>query len=254
MVNILDNQTVVVIGGTSGIGFEVAKHVLETTKANVVVASSKDERVQKAVSSLKSLGKDRVRGYVLDVSDSANLEKAVNDFYEKIGTINHLVYTAGDPGFEFMTMEQHEQARAEKIFKIRYWSMLECVKLVKSRMPQSRESSITFTSSTADVRPSAGWILVGTGVTGALKAMARGLAIELAPVRVNCVSPGIVDTSLWDWALPDIKPAVYKQYEEKSPSKSVGYPDEIAEAYGYCIRCKHVTGTSLTVDGGATLA
>jgi NAD(P)-dependent dehydrogenase (short-subunit alcohol dehydrogenase family) len=82
--------------------------------------------------------------------------------------------------------------------------MLECVKLVKSRMPQSRESSITFTSSTADVRPSAGWILVGTGVTGALKAMARGLAVELAPVRVNCVSTGIVDTSLWDWALPDI--------------------------------------------------
>jgi len=250
MVNLLDKQTVVVIGGTSGIGFEVAKHVLETTKANVLVASSKEERVQKAVSSLKSLGKDRVRGYVLDVSDSANLEKAVTEFYEKIGTINHLIYTAGDPGFVFMTMEQHEQARAEKIFKIRYWSMLECVKL---RMPQSRESSITFTSSTADVRPSAGWILVGTGVTGALKAMARGLATELAPVRVNCVSPGIVDTSLWDWALPDIKPAVYKQYEEKSPTKSVGYPDEIAEAYGYCIRFKHVTGTSLTVDGGATL-
>jgi len=150
-------------------------------------------------------------------------------------------------------MEQHDQTRAERIYKIRYWSLLECIKLVKSRMPQSRESSITFTASTADVKPAAGWILVGTGVTGALKALARGLAIELAPARVNCVSPGIVDTSLWDWALPDIKPVVYKQYEEKSPTKSVGYPDEIAEAYGYCIRCKYVTGTSLTVDGGATL-
>jgi NAD(P)-dependent dehydrogenase (short-subunit alcohol dehydrogenase family) len=137
MVNLLDKQTVVVIGGTSGIGFEVAKHVLETTKANVLVASSKEERVQKAVSSLKSLGKDRVRGYGLDVSDSANLEKAVTEFYEKIGTINHLIYTAGEPGFEFMTMEQHEQARAQKIFKIRYWSMLECVKT------QVEDASIT---------------------------------------------------------------------------------------------------------------
>jgi short-subunit dehydrogenase len=71
--------------------------------------------------------------------------------------------------------------------------------------------------------------------------MAMRLAVELAHVRVNCVSPGIVDTSLWNWALPDNKPTEYKHYEEKSPTKSVGYPNDSAEAYGYCIRCKHVT-------------
>jgi NAD(P)-dependent dehydrogenase (short-subunit alcohol dehydrogenase family) len=252
MVNSLANQTVVVIGGTSGLGFAVAKHVLESTKAYVVVASSNAQRVDHAISALSHVGRGRVRGYVLDVSDPIRLEAVVKNFYEKVGGLNHLVYTAGD-GFSFMQLEQFTRAEAEKIYNIRYWALLECVKQAVPRMPKSSGSSVTFTSATNVHRPIPGWTLTGSGVTGALDSMARGLAVDLAPVRVNCVLPGIVDTELWNWLEESQKAAVFERNGQKLLTKSIGKPDEVAEAYGYLLRCNHVTGQSLTVDGGAAL-
>jgi len=120
MVNLLTDQTVVIIGGTSGIGFSVAKHVLESTRANVVIASSKQERVNKAVNALSEIdGVERVKGSILDLSDSANLQSAVEAFYKKIGQFNYFVFTAGD-NFNFMKIEQFSRDEAEKIFNIRY--------------------------------------------------------------------------------------------------------------------------------------
>lgn len=253
MVNTLATQTVVIIGGTSGIGFSVAKHVLETTRANVVVASSKEERVNKAVKTLSDIGGiERVKGYVLDVSDSADLQSAVGAFYDKIGQFNHLVFTAGD-GFNFMKIEQFSRDAAEKAFNIRYWSLLECIKQAVTRMPSSHGSSITFTSATLSQRPTPGWVLVGSGVTGALESLSRGLAIDLAPIRVNCVAPGVVNTELWGWLEESAKTALFEDFSKKFLTGTVGDPDEVAEAYGYLIRCNYATGQSITVDGGSVL-
>ena len=253
MVNILVGQIVVIIGGTSGIGFSIAKHILETTRANVVVASSKQERVDKAIKGLtEASSSDRVKGYVLDVSDSANLQTSVCAFYEKIGRFNHLVWTAGD-GFTFMKIETFSKEAAEKIFNIRYWAMLECIKQCVPRMPSSRESSITFTSATFAQRPAPGWVLIGSGVTGALNSLSRGLALDLAPIRVNCVAPGVVDTELWEWLEESVRKALFEDFSKKFLTGSVGNPDEVAEAYGYLVRCNYVTGQTLTVDGGSVL-
>ena len=86
MVNTLAGQTVVIIGGTSGIGYSVAKNIVETTRATVVVASSNPSRVENAAQKLSELGGGgRAKGWVLDVSDSENIKSAVSEFYEKIG-------------------------------------------------------------------------------------------------------------------------------------------------------------------------
>jgi NAD(P)-dependent dehydrogenase (short-subunit alcohol dehydrogenase family) len=249
MVNILANQTVVIIGGTSGVGFGVAKHVLQATEAKVVIASSSPTRVEKALSALPA---DRAKGYVLDVSDKENLESAVTAFYDKIGAFDHLVFTAGD-GFNFMTIDQYTRDVAEKIFNIRYWGLLECIKHAVPRMPKSRFSSITFTSATMVHRPSPGWVLVGSGVTGALDSLGRGLAIDLAPIRVNCVLLGIVDTELWGWLEKDARAGFFEDASKKNPTGTVGTADEVAEVYAYLMKCAYVTGQSLTVDGGKTL-
>ena len=163
------------------------------------------------------------------------------------------MFTAGDRGFSFMTIDQFTKEAAEKIFDIRYWALLECIKHAVKHMPKSRTSSITFTSATISERPSPGWVLVGTGVTGALNSMSRGLAMDLAPIRVNCVAPGVVDTELWSWLEEGARTELFKDYSKKFLTGSVGEPDEVAEAYGYLIRCTYVTGQIVTIDGGAAL-
>jgi len=252
MVNSLSGQTVVIVGGTSGIGYSVAKLALETTQANVVVASSNPSRVQKAKSSLQEIGGDRVKAYVLDLSNRDKLVENATAFFEKVGSLNHLVWTAGD-SFSFMKIESFTRQEADKVFNIRYWALQECVRLAVPRMPASKESSITFTSATIAERPTPGWVLVGSGVSGALNSLARGLAVDLAPVRVNCVAPGVVDTELWGWLEENAKKGLFAEYAKKFPVGSVGRPDEVAEAYAFFMRCGYVSGQTVTVDGGSVL-
>ena len=128
--------------------------------------------------------------------------------------------------------------------------MLECI---KHRMPSSRESSITFTSATTAQRPALGWAMVGSGVTGALNSLSRGLTLDLAPIRVNCVAPGVVATELWEWLEEGARKALFEEYTKKVSIGSVGNPDEVAESYGYLVRCNYVTGQTVTVDGGSVL-
>jgi NAD(P)-dependent dehydrogenase (short-subunit alcohol dehydrogenase family) len=251
MVNVLESQTVVVIGGTSGIGFAVAKHILQSTKANVVIASSKKDRVTSALSALIEFS-SRIRGFVLDVSDPTKLESSLTEFYDGIGSFDHLVFTAGD-GFSFMKIDSYNRADAEKIYNIRYYGLIECIKHALPHMPSSRNSSITFTSATLGNRPSPGWVLVGSGVSGALVSLSKGFAVELAPIRVNCVCPGVVNTELWGWLEEKMRSELFEEYSKKFLTGHVGSADEVAEAYGYLIRCTYVTGQSVTVDGGAAL-
>ena len=182
--NGLQHKRVVVVGGSSGIGLAVAE-AAASQGAKVVIASSNAERVQKAIKSISG----QAQGQAVDVSD----ERAVEALFAKLGPFDHLVFTAGDSLHlrDLATTDLHQARRA---FELRYWAALAAVKYGSPHIRKG--GSIVLTTGVAGRRPHKGWA-VAASVCGTIEALTRALAVELAPIRVNDVSPGVVRTNLW---------------------------------------------------------
>jgi len=236
----LKNQRVVIIGGTAGIGLAVAKLAIEEG-ASVMVASGTQQRVDLAV---KQLGKE-AEGRVLNVLQ----EDRVEEFFQAADEFDHLVYTAGDtltiaePG----TLSLPD---AKQRFDVRYWGAYLAVKYGQRKI--RKEGSIVLSSGIASQRPMKGWSL-GASITGAMESFTRALAIDLAPIRVNLVSPGAVRTELWDFIPEQERNALYRQIGESLPVGRIGEPSEVAEAYIYLMKNRFSTGSIVVTDGGGLL-
>src|SRR5713226_378673 len=195
--NGFENKRVFIVGGSSGIGLAVAEEAA-SQGAEVVIVSSKAERVQEAI---QSIGGD-VGGQAVDVSD----EKAVESFFTNLGVFDHLVFTAGD-SLQLHELAETDLKQARRAFELRYWSVLAAVKYGS---PQIRNGgSIVLTTGVAGRRPHAGWVIAAS-VCGTIEALTRALAIELAPIRVNAVSPGVVRTNLWQSMQEQDREAMYE--------------------------------------------
>src|SRR3981189_63302 len=216
--NSFENKRVVIIGGSSGIGLAVAEEAA-SQGAEVVVVSSKPERVQEAIRSIGGVA----GGQAVDVSD----EKAVESFFTNLGAFDHLVFTAGD------SLQLHELAdtdlkQARRAFELRYWSALATVKYGS---PQIRKGgSIVLTTGVAGQRPHSGWVIAAS-VCGTIEALTRALAIELAPIRVNAVSPGVVRTNLWQNMDSAERERFYQDTGKSLPVGRVGEAHDIAHAF-----------------------
>ncbi|MEU9130362.1 SDR family oxidoreductase [Kitasatospora sp. NPDC048540] len=239
--NTADTQRVVVIGGTSGVGFAVAQ-AAAAQGSNVVVASSNQGRVDLAV---KKLGGGRVEGLVLDVADEA----ALAAFFDRIGEFDHLVYTAGEP-LLLKPLADLAAAESRTFFERRFWGALLAAKYATPKLRPG--GSITFTSGAFATRPAPGASL-GASITAAVEGLTRALALELAPLRVNAVRLGAIRTELWDSSVPDPESFLRAQ-GSGLPVQRVGSPEEAAAAYLYLLGNGYATGTVLTLDGGAALA
>jgi NAD(P)-dependent dehydrogenase (short-subunit alcohol dehydrogenase family) len=113
--------------------------------------------------------------------------------------------------------------------------------------------SITFVSGFLSRRPSATSVLQGS-INAALEALARGLALERAPVRVNTVSPGLVDTPLHAKMRAEDRQAMFDRVAARLPARRVGQPEDIAQAILFVATNAFTTGSTITIDGGATIA
>lgn len=185
----LQNKRVVILGGSSGIGLAVAEHAA-SEGARIVIASSNPERVQKALDGLNG----NAEGQTLDLSD----EKAVETLFAKIGGFDHLVFTAGD-SLQLNDLATTDLKQARRAFELRYWAALSAVKYGSRNIRKG--GSIVLTTGIAGQRPHKGWV-VAASVCGTIEALTRALALELAPIRVNAVSPGVVRTNLWQSMTP----------------------------------------------------
>jgi NAD(P)-dependent dehydrogenase (short-subunit alcohol dehydrogenase family) len=236
----LHHQRVVVLGGTSGIGFATAK-AAACLGAQVIVVSGRPASVDRAMADLP--GTD---GRAADLTDADQVGRLFDD----LGDIDHLVYTAGEP-LALTSLDTLNLKQAREFFNLRYFGALWAV---HAALPHLRPGgSITLTTGIAGRRPAAGWA-VAASICGAVESLTRALAVELAPIRVNAVSPGIVRSPLWDAMTQDSRDQLYRDTAAGIPAGRVGEVDDIAQAYLYCLTQPFATGSILTVDGGAVLA
>jgi NAD(P)-dependent dehydrogenase (short-subunit alcohol dehydrogenase family) len=237
----LTGHKVVVIGGTSGIGLAVARAAVDAG-ASVVVASRRQSSVDAAV---KELG-ESAAGQALDVGDGP----AVQAFFDSVGPLDHLVYTAGEP-LSLTAVADLDPAQARGFFETRFFAMLG---VIRGALPHldAAHGSITLTSGTAAQRPSAGWALAA-GLCGATEAVTRALAVELAPIRVNAVAPGVLRSELWSGMDPAAREAMYDQLGQMVLAGRVGEVEDAARTYLYCMTQTFGTGGVIHVDGGTVL-
>ncbi|KAF5629972.1 verA [Fusarium tjaetaba] len=253
----LDDQRVLVIGGSTGIGFAVAEAALEHG-ANVVISSSNQSKIDAAIKRLENHIKStqlpvrKISGKVCNLAKPETIEANVKELLEAAsqdGKLDHVVFTAGDfspsPSLDSATVSV-----ISKIGMVRVMGAVFVAKHLSNYINQSNTSSFTITGTTTDSRPAgAGWSLL-KAAAGGIEPMTRALCIDLKPVRVNCVTPGFVHTALFDGFPQDVRDVIFPAMEKDSVVGRLGTAEELAEAYVYLMKCTFATGSIVVVDGG----
>ncbi|HFQ5382831.1 TPA: SDR family oxidoreductase [Vibrio vulnificus] len=218
-----DKTVYVVLGGTSGIGAELAKQ-LESEHTIVHVAS---------------------RQTGLDISD----EKSVYHYFETIGAFDHLIVTAGSyaPAGKVVDVEI---TQAKYAFDTKFWGAVLAAKHGARYLKQG--GSITLTSGMLSRKVVAN-TYVKAAINAAIEATTKVLAKELAPIRVNAISPGLTKTEAYKGMNADDHDAMYQRTQSHLPVGKVGEASDIAMAYLFAIQNSYMTGTVIDVDGGALL-
>jgi NAD(P)-dependent dehydrogenase (short-subunit alcohol dehydrogenase family) len=237
----LINQRVVLLGGTSGIGLATAK-LLASRGAEVIVVSSRDTTVKSALAELPA----SASGHALDLRS----EHAVEGFFETIGSFDHLVYSAGE-SLTLAEVAAMDLDQARGFFTLRLFSAISAVKYALTSIRS--DGSITLTTGSAGERPGAGWSIAAS-LCGAVTSLTKALALELAPIRVNAIAPGVVDSPLWAGMNDQARSAYFAAVGASLPLGRVGRVEEVALAYAYMIEQSFSTGTVLGIDGGALIS
>ncbi|KAE8337784.1 hypothetical protein BDV24DRAFT_139213 [Aspergillus arachidicola] len=240
----IQGSTVLIIGGSSGIGYGVAKKCL-TEGAIVHIASSNESRVQSSVQSLKeTINNAPIFGHVCDLS-SRDVETNLEQLLSAVAPIDHIAFTAGD-SLNLTPLDSINLDLIQRAGHIRFAVPLLIAKLAPRYMKPGYRSSLTLTTGPGSQKPFPNWSLVAGYLTG-LHGLTRNLALDLKPLRVNLVSPGVVATPLWgEEGPPD-------ETKNGTTIGKVGTPDEVAEAYAYLMKDTNATGSCVSTNAGSLL-
>jgi NAD(P)-dependent dehydrogenase (short-subunit alcohol dehydrogenase family) len=237
----LAGARILIVGGGSGIGFAVAQ-AARGEGADLAIASTNPEKLASAA--------DRLGGaetFLLDIGDEA----AVQSFFASAGDFDHIVTTAGDWGKArrgpFAEIDMQD---AEALFRVRFWGAAILAKRGSAHVRPG--GSITLTSGMSAFRPQKGSVMA-TAMAGSIEHLTYGLAVELAPIRVNAVFPGGVATEIFA-GLPDNLRKAEEARFASQPLPRIGEPAEVAQAYLYAMKGSYTTGQIIKVDGGGELA
>ncbi|WP_055586270.1 SDR family oxidoreductase [Streptacidiphilus griseoplanus] len=237
-------QQVIVMGASHGIG-EATAAAFAADGAAVTITGRSKERLESAA---ERIGHP-VTTAELDATDPA----AVTAFFEAVDHIDHLVVSLG-PGsghgaFGPFTELAEESLRA--VFDGKFFAHFRVVQAAVPKLTRTASITLVTALSSRGAMPGTAGL---AAVNGALDAMVPPLATELAPVRVNAVSPGVVDTAWWA-SMPEAdRTAFFEKAAAHLPVRRVGRPEDIAHSVLYLAGNGNVTGTVLPCDGGANLA
>ncbi|CZR58516.1 related to enoyl-[acyl-carrier-protein] reductase 1 [Phialocephala subalpina] len=247
------NHHILIIGGTSGMGFAVAELAL-SSGCIVAVASSSAVRVKSAIERLENSFPDKkslISGYEIDL-DTPDIEAHLTTLFKTVtsnGTklLDHVILTAGrvpdaGPLIETNIIEALSKPQ------LPYAAQLSIGKLAPSYLKKSYTSSITLTGGRVADKPIPNYALYSTLASG-LHGLVKALALELAPIRVNLVSPGATKTEMWG----EMRDVIAEKMGEKALLGKVGSAEEVAECFGYLMRNGDATGTVVRSEGGAIL-
>jgi NAD(P)-dependent dehydrogenase (short-subunit alcohol dehydrogenase family) len=198
--------------------------------------------VDKALVSLRA----KASGHAIDLTDA----ELVRELFAGLGDVDHLVFTAGEP-LSMMPMDTMDLNAARNFFGLRYFGALGAVQAAGPHLRAG--GSITLTSGSAGERGGPGWG-VAASICGAIEALTRSLAVELAPLRVNAVAPGVVRSPLWQAMADADREQMYQQIGAGIPAGRVGEVADVVQGYLYCMTQHWATGTVLHIDGGTLLA
>jgi NAD(P)-dependent dehydrogenase (short-subunit alcohol dehydrogenase family) len=228
----LHGKRVLVVGGTSGIGAAVTR-LATTANADVITASRRDEALSSASTAV------HLR---LDISDEALVRSGLSGQLP----FDHVVVSAG--GAKPGKFREQSSDIAAQAFETKFWGAWR----VAAHAPLMASASITFVSGVFAERPAVGQVAASCA-NAALEALARALAVELGPVRVNAVSPGLVDTPMWHAMPEERRTAYFASVAEKLPARRICSDEDVAALVLACMTNPALTGAVLKIDGGYTL-
>ncbi len=235
----LEGQTVVIFGGTSGIGLAAAIQA-KAAGASVTVIGSNAVRAEQAAVEHGLAG-----WRAADVTDSEAIYTALAD----ISHVDHLVLLAGT--FVAGKIMDAEIDYLRRAFEERMWASVHAIRALGDRL--SKDGSITFISGCLADRPNVHGTAVLAAASAAMEALARGLALELAPIRVNTLSPGPINTPIFSKALGEGRDAYVSAWEQSLPLHRVGTATEAGAATVFLMTNTFMNGATLNIDGGARL-
>lgn len=237
----LKGRTVLVIGGSAGIGLEVAAMALELG-AQVHIASR----------GVSAAGRT-LPGATHHACD-AKSQTSLNGLFDAVGQVDHVAMTVHESaarlGIDTTAGKMSIEAAAEYA-NGKFWSQY---RVIKAALPHlARDASVTLTSGVASRATMANHSAI-SAVNASIEACARQLASELAPRRINVVAPGVTATTTYDAMAPDLRQQFVERIAALVPLKRIASAQEVALAYIFAMQCGYLTGATLDVSGGQLVA
>ena len=254
----LSGTRVLIIGGTSGIGFGVAEALIEYNAAFIAISSSNPSRVDTAIKRLHDSYPDtktQLQGLTCNLGDQDTLESNVKHLYSSLdlngNKLDHIVYTAGDP-LAASPLSSIDVAFAVKAGMVRYFGPMMVAKHAPEYLKPGPDASIVLTTGAVSQKPIPGWTAVAGYATG-LHGLTRNLALDMKPTRVNLISPGAVDTELWDTLSKEEREGLMEKMKKGCSTGRIGRVEDVVESYLYVMRDGNISGSVVSTNGGALI-
>jgi NAD(P)-dependent dehydrogenase (short-subunit alcohol dehydrogenase family) len=233
----MKDRTVLVVGRSGGIARAIALSARDAG-ARVVAAGRNQAALESAYDGL------RITDEYVDLTDEASIDA----LGQRLGRVDHVVSTASARARGRLPDLNRDAVRLA--FDTKVIGPIMLAKCLSPRMP--KDGSFVFFSGATASKPAVGSLAVA-GTNGAVDAVTRSLALELAPIRVNAISPGTIDTGAWDALGEQAKAEFFTDKRARNPVRRIGTVDDVAEAVLFALTSTFLTGVILGIDGGEPL-